>query len=302
MKQIFKIITLLLIITPLKSKALELNLNCPKEAYPNETINCVLTYENEITLNTLIIKYTLPKEITYQDLILNSNWESYYQSNKGTVLGSTTTTNNTITTLTLKISKNIETNKEYTISLTNIDASDKNFNSLTTEDITTTIKIIPTPSPTTESATQENNQPPTPTEEKEEILDNDSKLKSITLSYGKINFDPNTFEYKITVPNSVTNITIEAIPNSDKSTITIDKPIELIEGNNKITITVEAEDKTTSKYIIIINREIFPSNIETTPTNSKTLNIDLKYLIPIIIILLLIIIILIIKTINNKNK
>lgn len=305
MKQIsIKILFILLIISPFKVKAstLDLKMSCPKTAYQEDTIECQITYTNEISLNAIIVKYKLPQEIKYQELKVNTNWNSYYKDKNGFVLGSTTNTNNNIATLKLKISPTAQVNKEYKLELTDIDASDTNFNSISKENFMTTIKIIKKEN---DNQTSDNNDIQSSNsslnKDTKEELNNDSKLKSIKLSYGTINFSKDIFEYKIAVPNNVTNINIEAIPNFEKANVTIDKPNELIVGINLVTITVEAEDKTISKYIIIIDREkkLTESDIIEESVNSILPN--LNYLIYIIIFILIILSFIIIKRRNSHH-
>lgn len=308
-----KILLMLLILIPFKVKAstLDIKLSCPKTAYQEETINCQITYTNELLLNAIIVKYNLPQEIEYQTLLPNTNWIIYYKSKKGFVLGSTSNNNTVIATLSLKISNNAQVNKEYQIELTDIDVSDTEFNSLSLDNAKTIIKIISKETTTdiNNNQTDTNNNQIYPNTNQENNntntelkLNNDSKLKSLILSYGTINFKPYIFEYKITVPNNVTTINIDAIPNSAKSTITIDKPTKLIVGTNKITITVEAEDKTTSKYIIIINREKELTNNDIIEDNGNSISPKINNLIYIIIIILIIIITMIINKILKRKK
>lgn len=310
MRKKLKFLLIVLIIFPLQIKAstLDIKIACPETAYPNDTIECKLTYTNELSLNALIAKYKLPSIIEYKDLTLNNAWNNYYNSNTGFVIGSETTSNNDIGTIKLKVSNNVKEYKEYTIELNSIDASDTNFNSISQNNITTTIKIIKKEESNHSTNDNNNKQPQNdkenaPVEKEETNLDNDSKLKSIELSYGKINFDPNIFEYKIIVPNEITTISIEAIPNSEKSKVTIEKPQELNIGDNKITIITEAEDKSISKYIIIVTREekIEDIIINKEEGNSEAPNLNnITYL--IILIAVILIIILFQKMLKRKSN
>lgn len=85
-------------------------------------------------------------------------------------------------------------------------------------------------------------------------------LKSLKLSNGKIEFDKNKFIYLVDVDYDIEDVTVEAIPENNKSTVKIDKPEKLEIGKNTITITVTAEDGTIGKYSIIITRKDKLSN------------------------------------------
>lgn len=101
--------------------------------------------------------------------------------------------------------------------------------------------------------------------------DNDSSLGSLTTNKGEVSptFNPNTKEYSKDVDASDTNITIIAKPNSPKANVTytyVDQSTgititnstgiinNLKPGENKVTITVTAEDGTTTSYTVTINR------------------------------------------------
>lgn len=84
---------------------------------------------------------------------------------------------------------------------------------------------------------------------------NDTILKSITLSAGKLKFEKNKTLYKTKVLYEVESIKAEAIANSEKAKVEIIGGDKLVVGENTITIKVTAEDeKTTTEYKIIVNR------------------------------------------------
>ena len=265
-----KILLILILLIPNITYAEELNINlsCPQYAYPDEVITCNLSYDYVNILNAIILKYKLPKEITIDSLELSNKWLNYLNNNLGLVIYSNSKENKEIAKIKFKISKKIKPNNEYTIELINIDTSDIEYNSYILNNIKTTIKVITKEEKTTnnEIIVPNNNTKEIPNNNTKEIqnqlnkknntiLNNDSKLKSITLSYGSINFNKDIFTYTITIPNKITNINIEAIPNNEKSKVKIEKPKKLNIGNNTITISVIAEDNSISKYILNIIRE-----------------------------------------------
>lgn len=67
-------------------------------------------------------------------------------------------------------------------------------------------------------------------------------LKSLTLSNGNISFDKEKFEYTVNVGLDVEKITINAIPEDDKSTVKYDSEVQLNEGNNTVEIEVASQN------------------------------------------------------------
>ena len=110
---------------------------------------------------------------------------------------------------------------------------------------TTTKKRI-----TTRRNTTTTTSPVTTTTEK--IISN-TKLSSIILSSGNIDFDSDVFNYEITIEDSVNTINVSAIPQDKSSKVDI-------EGNSNITngsvikITVTGTDNSTSVYSIKVNK------------------------------------------------
>ena len=84
-------------------------------------------------------------------------------------------------------------------------------------------------------------------------------LKTLTLSAGEIAFDAKVLEYTVNVDNNVEKITITSSLTDPKSKYITDyqnKEINLIEGSNKVEITIVSERGEEKTYTLNINREI----------------------------------------------
>lgn len=101
---------------------------------------------------------------------------------------------------------------------------------------------------------------------------NNNYLKEIELSNGKIKFDKNTTEYKVSVPYETQNFTINAIAEDKKSKVEVVGETELLLGENIFTIKVTAENEEVKEYKIMVTRE---EKIEITSSNKlKNIEID----------------------------
>lgn len=140
----------------------------------------------------------------------------------------------------------------------------------------------------------------------------DASLKEIIIKDYEIDFSPNTFQYELTVPNDVTNIEVTATPNNDKATVDISNPDILEVGDNRVYITITAEDGTIAKYEIIVTREEeqkednqeTTTNVEKITSNKKISifpSVPLSIVI-IIILLILLILFIILKRIFKKDN
>ncbi len=83
----------------------------------------------------------------------------------------------------------------------------------------------------------------------------DSSLKNIKLSSGKLKFNKDTLEYKVTVEYKIDKMIIEATPNSEKAKVTINGNDNLSVGDNVFKINVEAENGKVTIYTINIVRK-----------------------------------------------
>lgn len=83
----------------------------------------------------------------------------------------------------------------------------------------------------------------------------DSSLKNIKLSNGKISFDKDKLEYKVTVEYDIDKMKIEATPNSEKSKVTISGNEDLSVGDNVFKINVEAENGKVTTYTVTVIRK-----------------------------------------------
>ncbi|MBE5921662.1 MAG: hypothetical protein E7269_02790 [Lachnospiraceae bacterium] len=69
-------------------------------------------------------------------------------------------------------------------------------------------------------------------------------------------FSKNTTTYTANVANNMAKAVVSATANDDKATVSISKTsLNLSEGNNKVTITVTAEDGTTKTYTVTIKKK-----------------------------------------------
>lgn len=94
----------------------------------------------------------------------------------------------------------------------------------------------------------------------------DASLKDITITVGELkpSFNPETENYKVTVPSDTNTVTIEGVPNSNKAIVkyiyndkeyTEFKDIPIKTGENVVSIIVTAEDNTEKIYTVTIDKE-----------------------------------------------
>lgn len=94
------------------------------------------------------------------------------------------------------------------------------------------------------------------TTEKPEEKSNNSALKELTLLQGTLSpeFSKEVKEYTVQVGKDVTELQLDAIPEDEKAKASVEGNTDLKDGENKVTITVTAEDGSTTVYTLTVNK------------------------------------------------
>lgn len=118
-----------------------------------------------------------------------------------------------------------------------------------------------------------------PTNNNTSSLDSNTNLKTLKLSIEGLQpaFKKTTTHYTITVPNSITDIVVNATPESSKSKVSVTGNTGLVTGMNRIIIKVTAENGNTKEYRIDVTKT---DNPELANTNLENLAIEFTTLEP----------------------
>lgn len=94
----------------------------------------------------------------------------------------------------------------------------------------------------------------------EKTKDDDTYLKSLSITGYTIDFSKNKYEYSIEVENVVSSVTINASTNSSSSNVSGIGTKNLSVGDNKFTLTVTAENGDKQNYIVNVKRKTSENN------------------------------------------
>ncbi len=104
---------------------------------------------------------------------------------------------------------------------------------------------------------------------------NDNSLKSLVVGGETLELKEDVLDYEITVKHDVTSVDVEALVNNVAASVTsIVNPEELVEGENTITITVQAENGDMKIYTITVNKEKAPEEKPVTKVENKVVEED----------------------------
>ena len=85
----------------------------------------------------------------------------------------------------------------------------------------------------------------------------DATLKALSVGEYTISpeFNKDTYEYEVEVPNEISSVNITATKNDANASVTGAGEKELVEGNNKVEIVVTAQKGNSLTYVLNINRK-----------------------------------------------
>ena len=244
MKKKLLILTVLVFLSnPVNASAISANINCsaPSSVNVGDTFN-------------VTISGSADSSTYWNGGIVNSS--SNLRSNSGT--GSFVEQNST-TSISKTYSFTALSEGSATVSQS-MTISDENYNEKTFNSSTCTINIVkPTTQSTNKVQSNVNNLISNKTNDNKNNNNSDNKdassdnsLKELSIEGYTISpeFNKDTLEYKVKIPNEITKIKVNAVSNDEKATVEGIGEIEVKEGNNVINITVTSENGAKRVYVI----------------------------------------------------
>ena len=221
----------LLGVIPTKANAagFSVSMNCPSPSSAGAQISCTISATpSGVTLNGVNGTFSLGSGLIFKEFIASSSFADYSGgSSSGFVLGKTSGFSSTTTlgTLNVAIPSNATSNQTYTVGLTNVAASDTEYNDYNANSVSATIRI----------------------------KSNENRLSSLSISGGSINFNPDTTSYSTTINSPTANISATKKDLSSSMTGNLGT-VSLNYGTNTFRINVTSETGVTRTYVINITR------------------------------------------------
>lgn len=250
MRKIYFIILLnIIFIFHVDAASISTSISCPNTVYKDDSFTCTIG-SSVIDANLSGIKgnYVITNG-SYVSFTPSSSFVAYASNEQGFVIGNTSGGVKGGTLGTLQIKANGEVDTSITVRITNVNASDTDYNDYDLSDMVSTIKIIkkeePKPDPTPEPKPEPTPEPSNPT--KEEDTKKEAYLDTLEVEGYKIDFLKNVYSYTIEVPEDVKTITIKATSSykiKGTGTVKLDKDSNIFE--------VVVDNKTV--YKIIVNK------------------------------------------------
>lgn len=238
-KYLLILIISFLLISPKITNAASANvtLSCPSSANSGATISCTVSVSTDTLINGIAANYTL-NNLTYVSFTPSSGFSTNYSSASGFSIGNTNGKKGTYTVGTIKV----KVNGAASLTIRNLDLSDKSYNSYSPASKTASIRLNST----------------------------NNNLSSLSLSNGALSpaFNASTTNYTSTI--NAANVTIKATTSDSKAKISGAGTKNLNYGANTFNIVVTSESGSKKTYKIVITRPDSRSN----NNNLKSLSTD----------------------------
>ena len=201
------------------------SLNCPSGGAKGASIDCTLSVNQTGGVSAVKGNFELGK-VKYKKFKAKGTYDVSQVSEEGFLLGIIDgfKKSTTLGTLSLALPSDASSGEEFTIKITNITATDLEFNDIEHNDIVKTLRI----------------------------LSNINTLSSLSITNFDISFKETTLSYSITTDSE--SITINALAKDKNASVSGTGKKTLKYGKNEFKIVVTAEDGSKKTYTIVANR------------------------------------------------
>lgn len=229
MKKVWVVILSVISITSVKATNIDVSIICPSTIYKEDAINCSISSKaNNGALSGIKGNFDITNG-TYASFTAGGSWVVYASNSNGFVIGyiSGGITGNSILG-TLKITPTANVGEQIKIKLTNLNASDTDYNDIDIENKEAIVKVV-------EKEIKDNNKP------KDDVY-----LDTLTVEGYNIGFTKNKYVYNLEISEDIESVNILATSKYSVSGIgkkALDKEVNVISiivsnGNTKRTYTI----------------------------------------------------------------
>lgn len=239
MKKVWVVILSVISITSVKAINIDVSITCPSTIYKEDAINCSISSNaSNGALSGIKGNFEITNG-TYASFTAGGSWVVYASNNNGFVIGNTSggITGKSILG-TLKITTTANVGEQIKIKLTNLNASDTEYNDIDIANKEAIVKVVEKEIKDNNNGNSNNNNNNKP---KEEVY-----LDTLAVEGYNIGFTKNKYVYDLEVTEDIKYVNILATSKYSVSGIgkkTLDKEVNVISiivsnGNTKRTYTI----------------------------------------------------------------
>lgn len=238
MKKVWLVIVSVVCISTVKATNIDVSITCPSTIYKEDAINCSISSKaNNGALSGIKGNFEITNG-TYASFTAGGSWVVYASNSNGFVIGNTSggITGNSILG-TLKITTTANVGEQIKIKLTNLNASDTEYNDIDIANKEAIVKVVEKEIKDNNNGNSNNNN----NKPKEEVY-----LDTLAVEGYNIGFTKNKYVYDLEVTEDIEYVNILATSKYNVSGVgkkTLDKEVNVISiivsnGNTKRTYTI----------------------------------------------------------------
>lgn len=236
MKKVWVVILSVISITSVKATNIDVSITCPSTIYKKDAINCSISSNaSNGALSGIKGNFEITNG-TYASFTAGGSWVVYASNSNGFVIGNTSggITGKSILG-TLKITTTANVGEQIKIKLTNLNASDTDYNDIDIANKEAIVKVVEKEIKDNNNNNNNNNKP------KEEVY-----LDTLAVEGYNIGFTKNKYVYDLEISEDIESVNILATSKYNVSGVgkkTLDKEVNVISiivsnGNTKRTYTI----------------------------------------------------------------
>lgn len=237
MKKVWVVILSVISITSVKATNIDVSITCPSTIYKKDAINCSISSNaSNGALSGIKGNFEITNG-TYASFTAGGSWVVYASNSNGFVIGNTSggITGKSILG-TLKITTTANVGEQIKIKLTNLNASDTDYNDIDIANKEAIVKVVEKEIKDNNNNNNNNNNKP-----KEEVY-----LDTLAVEGYNIGFTKNKYVYDLEISEDIESVNILATSKYNVSGVgkkTLDKEVNVISiivsnGNTKRTYTI----------------------------------------------------------------
>lgn len=238
MKKVLVVILSVISITSVKATNIDVSITCPSTIYKKDAINCSISSNaSNGSLSGIKGNFEITNG-TYASFTAGGSWVVYASNNNGFVIGNTSggITGKSILG-TLKITTTANVGEQIKIKLTNLNASDTEYNDIDIANKEAIVKVVEKEIKDNNNGNSNNNN----NKPKEEVY-----LDTLAVEGYNIGFTKNKYVYDLEISEDIESVNILATSKYNVSGVgkkTLDKEVNVISiivsnGNTKRTYTI----------------------------------------------------------------
>jgi hypothetical protein len=230
-----------------------ISVSCPDSVRPGKSFNCTIKgdYSGYYGAVEAVPKFSTGLSLGSFSVGSSFNSGGFTTTKLSVIADSDITGSSNVGTFTVTMLQGVTTSQSITF--TDVKIIDSEFNNIVCSDVVVNIKVD-TSVESSSNSNKSSNKYSGSSNGNSQAKEVSTKISSIKLSTGSIDFNSDVNDYQLEVDNEVTdiNIDIELVDSNSKVSVTGNNDLQV--GDNEVVIVVTGSDGSTNTYSIFVKR------------------------------------------------